>query len=309
MVQTQTLYIDQKGINMENDKKYSTFQKYGDKYVASAAGFTYEGKLTPGVYSIHYDGRSQTLWFESMKVSHDSLLDLPSNEYSQIIREMEQFLKPETKEMFKEYGFIYKRSALLYGNPGTGKTSILHRVNRSVVKSGGIVLYCEDPRLLPIAYSALNDIQPEILTTVVFEEFDAMANQYEKTLLSVLDGEIQKDNVMYLATTNFLEKVPKRLYRPGRFSSIIEVGYPNTKARNVYFSSKLKDQALISELVAKTKGLSVDEMKEIIQSSVILKNDLDSVIKRLQSTRDFDAGDASDDTYDEVGEKDEWKHK
>lgn len=292
---------------MSEDKKYSTFQKYGEKYVATGAGFTYSGTLPPGVYSIHFDNRSGTLWFEGMNVSHDKLLDLPSPEYTQVITEMTQFLKPEVKQKFKDFGYIYKRSALLYGVPGGGKTSIVHRVAKKVVESGGIVLYSEDPRILKMAYAALNDVQPEVLTLVVFEEFDDMARQYEKTLLSLLDGEVQKENVMYLATTNYLDKVPKRLYRPGRFSSIIEVGYPNVAARRVYFEAKLGKSDLVEALVVKAKGLSVDEMKEIIQSYIILNNDLDATIKRLQNTRDFSPDEIEDDTYQEVGEKDEWK--
>jgi len=243
-------------------------------------------KLKPGSYTLNFDPMSKRFWFERMKIVSDSILDLPSPEYEQIIREMNFFIKPNIKTKFNDLGFIYKRSVLLHGKPGTGKTVISNRISKDIINVGGIVLWVNDPNLLVIAFSILKDIQPETLTGVIFEEFDEMARRNESMLLTLLDGQVQKENVVYLGTTNYIEKVPKRLYRPGRFSSVIEVKFPTSKAREVFLSSKLgKDFIDMEFWIKNTEGLSIDELKEMIQSVYILENPFKDVLKRIQDTK------------------------
>lgn len=243
-------------------------------------------KLKPGSYSLHFDPMSKTFWFEKMKIVSDDILDLPSPEYEQIIREMNFFIEPKTKEKFVKLGFVYKRSVLLHGEPGTGKTVISNRIARDLIKSGGVVLWVTDPNLLVLAFSVLKDIQPETLTGVIFEEFDEISRRNESMLLTLLDGQVQKENVMYLATTNYLEKVSKRLYRPGRFSSVIKVNFPTADARRLYLVSKLeKDFADLEYWVDKTNGLSIDELKEMVQAVYILQNPFQDVLKRIKETK------------------------
>lgn len=259
--------------------------KYIADYTSSAEKLT---KLTPGVYTIHFDPNSGIFWFQDFNAVSDTILELDSPEYKQITNEMAYFLRPETKKKFNDMGYIYKRSALLHGEPGTGKTCIVNRISRDVVKQDGIVLYVTNVALLKMAFDVLSDLQPETLTLAVFEEFDDIARSNESQLLTLLDGEVQKENVMYLATTNYLERVPKRLYRPGRFSSVIKVNFPNAIARQQYFTSKLDaDFEHMKPFVEKTNGCSIDELKEVIQSVIILGNDLDDTLNRLKTTREF----------------------
>ena len=161
------------------EKNYKNLSQDKNRFIFNMDYGSTSDRVPPGSYTIHIDPMRGLLWLEQFDTQHDSILDLPSNEYKQITRDMEKFLSQETKQVFKEYGYIYKRSGLLYGEPGTGKTCIVHRVARDVVKMGGIVIYCNDPRLLSHVYPALDDVQPDILTLVVFEEFDSIAEKHE----------------------------------------------------------------------------------------------------------------------------------
>jgi len=272
---------------MSEAKTYHSFSRQNNKLTANRDFGEILTRLPPGIYTPHIDINRVVFWFEEAKALSDEILDLPSPEYEQVTQELQLFLQNEIRELFKKYGYLYKRSALLHGSPGTGKTIIVQRVMRDVVALGGIVIYVDDPRLLGVAYKVIDDISPNVLTMVVFEEFDRMAARYEATLLSLLDGEIQKENVIYMATTNYIDKVPLRLRRPGRFASVVEVKYPIAAARMAYYMAKLKNRAMAKDLAVQSKGLSIDEMKEVIQGHIILKQELNVILTRLKNSRDF----------------------
>jgi Cdc6-like AAA superfamily ATPase len=270
-------------------RSFGNFDVHMNEFHPNRMGAKNAPRLDPGMYKIKVNPMEGRFWFEKFESKHDSIIDLPSPEYNQVVSEMEFFLRPETRKKFAETGYLYKRSALLHGLPGTGKTCIVNRVCKRVVDSGGVVLFVEDPRILRNAYEALDAIQPEVLTMVILEEIDYMIDRgWEQHLLSVLDGEVQKQNVMYLATTNFIGKIPPRIRRPGRFSSVIQVNYPNADARKVYFELKLgRGFPKMTEWVEKTNNLSVDDLKECVQAVYILEQNLDAVVKRLHDTKDI----------------------
>lgn len=282
-------------------KTYQSLVQTGKRHLVSSDKAVSHPVLKPGCYTTHYDSMTNDFWFQEFETKHDSIIDLPSPEFKRLVNEMTFFLKPQTKEKFKDKGFLYKRSALLWGLPGTGKTIIVNRVVQEVIKSGGVVLFTTDPRLLPRAYQIIDDLQPNTMTLVIFEEFDEMIRMYgEGNFLNLLDGEVQKENVMYLATTNYIEKISNRIKRPGRMSSIIEIKYPNAECRKQYFALKMgKDFKQIDTWVEKTNGLSVDELKEVVQSVYIFEEKLETVVERLGNTRDFSLVESADNLFDE----------
>lgn len=247
-------------------------------------------KLPAGHYEVIYNQEMDQLIFEQINFNHDELLELPSNEFQTIVSQIDTFLTKETKDLFKQYGFIYKRAILMFGVPGTGKTCLVNRISEKVVREGGIVLFNPDPSILPKAYKALDDIQPETNVVVVFEELDQLVKTYEGDLLSLLDGEIQRENVIYLATTNYVNKIPARIMRPGRFSTVIEIAYPDKKSREFYLNEKMGKYTTKKEIkdwVKRTDGLSIDELKELVLSTKCLQIKFDEVLLRIRKTKEL----------------------
>ncbi len=242
--------------------------------------------LPAGSYTIEITQEGQ-LQFKKYSPNYDEIIDLPSPEYDSVMEEVNIFLEPETQQTFKEYNFLYKRSLLLHGLPGTGKTVIVNRVGEKVVQRGGIILFNPDPRLLQYVFKMLDDVQPHLTTMVIFEEFEKLLEHYEDAMLTLLDGQIQKNNIMYLATTNHYELIPERLKRPGRFATIMEVQYPNDQARAAYLQKKLKasDAGEIPLWVDKTSGLSIDELKETVLSVKCLRKPLEEAVQRILAVR------------------------
>lgn len=241
--------------------------------------------LPAGVYSTNVDfiGR---LFFKEIVTNYDEILDLPSKEYTHILNEMKTFMKPETKTLFDDFGFIYKRSCLLEGPPGTGKTVLINRVCEEVVNMGGVVLMNPEAEECREFFDVLDGTQPDILTLVVFEEFDNHFNDGEchsTDILSLLDGEIQKRNVMFLATTNFPDEISPRFKRPGRFSSVITMKAPTTDARYAFLKHKIGLDPMIDEWVEQTDGLTIDELKETVLAVKCLGQPLTPVVERLRA--------------------------
>ena len=287
------------------EKTFKTLIRNGNEFEASKEDVVVLNKLDPGAYKFAYNPSQKIRIFTKFEPRSDAIIDLPSPEYTRVVSEMESFLDPLTKKKFKDLGFLYKRSALLEGLPGTGKSVIVNRVMQNVIKNGGVCLFIEDPRLINMAYEVLNDTNPETTVLTVLEEIDGMINEFgDQSLLSILDGEIQRANVMYLATTNYINRVPKRILRPGRFSSVITVSYPNEEARQVYFEQKLGKVKNIDELITKTNGLSVDELKEVIQSCYIFNYDLNETIKRIKKIKGQDDDDNVKHGYGQLKEDD-----
>lgn len=224
-----------------------------------------------------------------------------------VVRQIENFLKPECRARFKEKEYLYKRSTLLYGKPGTGKTCIVNRVVDTVVAKGGVVLFNPNPAILAGALSQLEDVQPNTPVVVIFEELDKLMGQYEGALLNILDGEVQRENVIFLATTNFFGKIPPRIKRPGRFGKSIKVGFPSAEVRRFYLEHKMgKDFPGLEAWVDKTDGFSIDELSATVREVYCLQEDLAETIQYMRDLKK-EAGEDSredDNPYDKDDEID-----
>lgn len=269
-------------------KKYETYLKI-DKDHQPSPGIEVINKLLPNVYRVDYDHRTDSVTFVTMESNHDDLVDLPSSQYETIIHDVDIFLSDECKARFEQVGFLHKFNILLHGLPGTGKTCLVNRVSQKIINKGGIVLFNPDPASLKVTFDVLNSIQPETQVLIIFEEMDQHVRNDETTLLHVLDGEIQKKNAMYIATTNYIEKIPARVKRPGRFSVVVEIGFPNAVAREAYLLTKLKDKDVVNSIVRKTEGFSIDELKEVVRGHYCMGKELNSYIRYVAKNSGKDA--------------------
>ena len=175
-----------------------------------------------------------------------------------IINHLDNFIKAE--HIYKNNNVIYKTGILLYGEPGTGKSSLI----RSIVTHTGAV--CLNVRSVSpsIINATINDFRRKSLVNAVGQPFDTLninfatvpiiilieeldkqiesfsslgkaysgSSDHDRskavegridTVLQMLDGINSPSNVIFIATTNYMNNIPKAMIRPGRFDLVLEI--------------------------------------------------------------------------------------
>jgi SpoVK/Ycf46/Vps4 family AAA+-type ATPase len=91
-----------------------------------------------------------------------------------------------------------------------------------------------------------------------------------------------------------------QIRRPGRFASVIEVGFPTAEARAAYLETKISDKSIINRIVSKTDGFSIDELKEVVRGHFCMMKPLDQYIDSIKSSSSKSKKEAysDDDDYD-----------
>lgn len=240
--------------------------------------------IAPGVYSCHVSNNLGP-YLSKQPNDIDDLLMFPDNPSTEVLEEIRHFAT--LHEKFAERGYVFKRGILLWGPPGSGKTSTIQLLIKQVIEEmDGIAVHVQDPRVAVPCLKLVRQIEPDRQIIVLMEDLDALVQQNgEAGYLSMLDGEDQISNVIYVATTNYPEYLDKRFVdRPSRFDTIKFIDFPEAPAREAYFKFKepgLTDQEL-AEYVAESNGFSVAHMKELIIATKCFEKPFDETIKRLK---------------------------
>ncbi len=165
---------------------------------------------------------------------------LEPGEKEHLLQDVAQFRR--SKQRYQRLGVPYHRGYLFYGPPGTGKTSLVSALAAHFGLSVYIVNLSDfsDRSLM----SAINDVPAH--SVLLFEDIDCMRSSQPRAvadsgagqngsvalgakenvstqngvtlsgLLNVLDGFYAPTGVLFVMTTNHVEKLDPALLRPGR---------------------------------------------------------------------------------------------
>jgi hypothetical protein len=240
--------------------------------------------LPPGTYKFSTDGNGNLIVIQ-MSILTDDLTFLPDSANERVLNGIQKFWSRESS--YRNHGLLFKRGVLLWGPPGSGKTVTITQLSNDLVQRGGLVIFCENPKLAMMGLDAVRRIEPDRPVILILEDVDEIISHYdEHDLLSLLDGENQVDNVVMIATTNYPEKLGARIInRPSRFDECVKVGMPSDRAREAYIRGVTKDaisEEDIQRWVKDTKGLSIAHIRELAAAVLCLDQDYLTVTKRLR---------------------------
>lgn len=233
----------------------------------------YETFAVPGMWGL-----------ELTAVASDGIYILPDMATEDVLTEVNRFWESEQK--YRDHNLLYKRGIILWGPPGGGKTVAVKLLMNELVKKDGIVIVAQSIPLVITCLKAVRRVEPKRNLIVVLEDIDEIINYNgESSVLSMLDGENNVDNILHLATTNYPDRLGARIInRPSRFDRRVYVGMPSDEARTVYFQKATNNGLSTADnvkWVKDTKDMSIAHMRELVAAVYCLGQPYEQVIDRL----------------------------
>jgi hypothetical protein len=188
----------------------------------------------------------------------------------------------ENEKWFRSKGIPWRRGWLLYGQPGSGKSTLV----RSIAMEFDLPVYVLDLSGMTndTLASAWQDIQQNAPAIALIEDIDAVFKGRENIsamnttrdsltfdcLLNTISGVGNSDGVFLFVTTNHIEHLDPAIgvpengqsTRPGRIDRVIHLGLMDEPERRAVAEHILGDfPALIGETVRKGEGMTAAQFQ------------------------------------------------
>ena len=227
-----------------------------------------------------------------------------------------------TLKLFKEsekcklFDINQPKGFILYGEPGTGKTTIARNISKCLggnfFQANGSDFVEKYVGIGPQRIRNLFQEAREKTPSVIFiDEIDAIGKNRNdelngemqntlNALLAELDGLKSNDDVFVICATNRIDILDSALLRQGRFDEKIEVPLPNFEGRTQlikFFSEKkpIQNGFDVTELAKITKSFSGSDIEGLFKKASImaLKNnqeeiklsDIDKAFKIIKNSK------------------------
>lgn len=167
---------------------------------------------------------------------NESSLCFDDGIYTKIKKSCTDFIA--SKEAYRIKGFPWSHGILMHGEPGTGKSSIIHVLASELDRNIEYINLADMQKDSDLQSRMSDDHKKDI---IVFEDIDCLFNDREgddakitfSGLLNTLDGLCGGDDGrIIIMTTNHLDKLDPALIRPGRVDLQIEI--PDKPTRETF---------------------------------------------------------------------------
>jgi hypothetical protein len=175
--------------------------------------------------------------------------------------DVDRFCKSQDK--YQRMGIKYKRTYLFYGPAGTGKSSLASAIanhTRRNILSVNLSKDMTDSTLIKLVAG-----RPEG-SIVLFEDIDCLFEELKRDdsksddkdkenkikitlscILNILDGAYTPDDVIFILTTNHIDKLDDAIKRDGRTDVLMKIDKPNDKTKQRYLNYLKKNGVKVSD--------------------------------------------------------------
>jgi len=179
------------------------------------------------------------------------------------VGDLDDFVSAGTRKWYASHGIPYKRSLLLFGSPGAGKTSLIQAL-AGRYKRNLAILTPSHPEMTDDGLKAAVQRVPN-KSIIVLEDVDAIFAEGRSKrdgdkssltfsgVLNALDGVGQSAGQIFILTTNHREKLDPALIRNGRVDCHVEFTDADAEqAAELFrqFYSAEKEKVALSEAFA-----------------------------------------------------------
>lgn len=156
----------------------------------------------------------------------------------------------KSKNWYDEHQLVHKIGVFLYGKPGTGKSTVAKAISSMF---GNAPILTIDPNNIMNSVNGILKMRKKYEGTIVvlIEDFDMYFKSREEienvqidldqkkqkdfnqnAIFQLLDGVYSTDDTIYVATTNYKDRIDSALIRYGRFDIQEELNYFNKDDAN-----------------------------------------------------------------------------
>ncbi|GLR59073.1 hypothetical protein GCM10007919_38000 [Rhizobium indigoferae] len=229
--------------------------------------------------STDFEGTHETMRVHKLPaVSRDDVV-LSKAIMAQLDTHIFDFVK--YREELKRLGQSGRKGILLHGEPGTGKTHVVHYIAANLPEHSTILLTAEQMLNMEEYFALARVLQPCIM---VFEDVDLVARSRDdisgqkaetrlNRLLNEMDGLGTDADIIIILTTNRLNSLEGALAsRSGRVDAALEIPPPDDDCRErliKQYGHALNFQGeALAEAVVRSNGGSAAYVKEMVRRLV-----------------------------------------
>lgn len=215
---------------MSIDSKFKSFTylENGDVVYSQFATIKSSKVLDAGSYNVDYIGypKNKVILTVDSSFETSKTHNFPDKQKLEYL--FESFFNDEVKNKIQGLGFCHKVGVLLYGQEGTGKSTIMkHYYSRAIREHDAIVFHMVAKRIFIEEcwqfIRSVRNVQDNPII-IIFDEFDEKVTDNEGLIKTMIDGQGSINNSIFFAATNYIDKIPKAMKdRPSRFKYTIDV--------------------------------------------------------------------------------------